>query len=1046
MTCPTNLAPRLQRALGAKYRIEREIGRGGMGVVYLARDLALDRLVAIKVIHPDLSTNRTVTARFLAEARAIAKLRHPHIVAVHAAGEADGQLYFVMDYLDGETLRQRLQRDGPLDPAVAIRIASDIAEALDLASEAGIIHRDLKPENILLEGPSAEPRALLADFGIARLVEASGGSTGPGSVMGTPAYMSPEQAAGESLDGRSDLYSLGIVAYEMLVGAPPFSGSPRSVLSKQILDRPAPISEQRGGLPPELAGAIMQALEKVPEARWSSGRRFRRALIGEETITPIAIPTPAPRKRRLLALTVAAIAGTILAAIGWGIMRQGGPPPGVDPRHSILVLPFDNPRGDPADDWLRHGSVNMLTLTLSQWRDLTIIDQDRVHDLVSKLPSPDAPIGLAQARRLARASRVWTVVLGDFSRQGDSIRVAARRYDVATGQRLDIVQVDGAAADDVRPLFDRLAARLLDLTGAPQTNWASIASVTTRSVEAYRSYLQGVDALKRWRLADASRALETAAKLDPEFSLANYKLAIARGWISPVDTLGMAAIRRAARSAERLPARDRQLIEAYRAFVEGDFDTGLSLYGELIRRDSSDVEAWYGWADAAFHGGYARLQPLLLSQSLKGFRRVIRLDSTFALAYEHAGALLGDAGQKNGWLRLVGADSLVTFETPATNPAQQREVRRQAQRQAIELAQGWTRIQPNTSRAHYHLYKAYLASDRVTEARQTVTQLRTMFPDSAQPFFGFLDARAQFVGGDIEGSARTVRSVLPRVRPGIFREIELATEPIYEVMTGVDALGYLGDVDGATEVIRLAGAMYEHRPEERDSVEKARADEIWELSRLGLLFGATGTRSERLKSVWDRGVTLVRNGTPKDRQNAPEVIGSTAIGLLLGPTADQSAVQEIDRLTERQSPAAVRALIAARAGDSVSARRLLTQAGEKKADTVDSPREWRYGGDQRPIMAEAYYQLGQFDQVVEVLADFAPESFLTRGFDSRWVLLPRVRLLRGQALERLGRGEEAATEFRAVVAQWGGADPELLPVVQEARRGLARVTGAGERG
>lgn len=238
--------------------------------------------------------------------------------------------------------------------------------------------------------------------------------------------------------------------------------------------------------------------------------------------------------------------------------------------------------------------------------------------------------------------------------------------------------------------------------------------------------------------------------------------------------------------------------------------------------------------------------------------------------------------------------------------------------------------------------------------------------------------------------------------------------------------------------------MFEQRPEQRDSVEKARADELWELSRLGLLFGATGTRPEELQSVWNRGVSLVRSGTEKERKGAPEMIGSAAIGLLLGPTADPSGVREIDRLTAQSSPASVRGLIAARAGDTASARVLLAQATDETPDPAVGKTEWHYAGDQRPIVAEAYYELGQYDEVVEVLARFAPGDFMTRGFDSRWVILPRVRLLRGQALEHLGRAQAAATEYRAVVAQWSGGDAELRAVVEEAQRGLARVVGVGE--
>lgn|GEM_PF-3607158 len=331
----------------------------------------------------------------------------------------------------------------------------------------------------------------------------------------------------------------------------------------------------------------------------------------------------------------------------------------------------------------------------------------------------------------------------------------------------------------------------------------------------------------------------------------------------------------------------------------------------------------------------------------------------------------------------------------------------------------------------------------MSEARQTVSQLRGLFPDSVQPFFGFLDARAQFVGGDIEGSAQTVRSVLPRVRPRVFRELDFAPDPIYEVLTGADALGYLGDVEGAEQVILLGRRLFNERPEARDSAEKRRADDLWELARLGALLSASGTRHDQLRKVWDRGLAIVAAGTEKERLRAPEVIGSTAVGLLLGPSEDQRPLRELERLTRKRSPAVLRALIAAREGDSTGARLLLDQGGAKH-DSAHA--EWLFPGDKRPIVAEAYFALGDYREVVETLEEFDPGTFGTRGFDARWILLPRVRLLRGQALEQLGRVADAATEYRAVLGQWQAGDPELRPFLQQAQRGLARVTGVGEGG
>ncbi len=281
-----DLRERLQRALGTQYRLERELGRGGMGVVFEATDTALDRRVAIKVVHPSLTHHDGIVRRFLAEARMIARFRHPGIVAVHSAGTADGLLYYVMDRVDGETLRDRMRREPQLSIEDTRRITADVALTLAAAAQAGLVHRDVKPENILIDGASGRP--MLVDFGIARAMagDADGEepTTGRGVALGTPAYMSPEQAAGEEVDARSDLYSLGIVAYEMLTGAPPFTGSHRVVISRHLTDRPAPIEKSRPDSPVSLRGAVMRALEKHPDERWQTGHDFFAALSGEHAI------------------------------------------------------------------------------------------------------------------------------------------------------------------------------------------------------------------------------------------------------------------------------------------------------------------------------------------------------------------------------------------------------------------------------------------------------------------------------------------------------------------------------------------------------------------------------------------------------------------------------------------------------------------------------------------------------------------------------------------------------------------------------------------
>ena len=259
----------LTTALADRYRIERELGAGGMATVYLAHDLRHDRPVAIKVLHPELAA-ALGGERFLSEIKTTARLQHPHILPLLDSGAADGQLFYVMPYVSGETLRSRLERERQLPIADAVRIARETADALSAAHALGIIHRDIKPENILLQGG----HALVADFGIALAVQSAGGQrmTQTGLSLGTPQYMSPEQAMGEkSVDARSDVYALGAVTYEMLAGEPPFTGGTvQAIVAKLLTDPARPLTQLRKSVPDHVEAAVLGALEKLPADRIAS--------------------------------------------------------------------------------------------------------------------------------------------------------------------------------------------------------------------------------------------------------------------------------------------------------------------------------------------------------------------------------------------------------------------------------------------------------------------------------------------------------------------------------------------------------------------------------------------------------------------------------------------------------------------------------------------------------------------------------------------------------------------------------------------------------
>ena len=340
----TDVLDRLRTALAGTYTIERELGRGGMATVYLARDLKHDREVALKVLRPELAAVLG-TERFLQEIRISARLDHPHILTLIDSGAADGFLHYVLPFVRGESLRDKLNRERQLGIEEALAITKQVASALHYAHQQGVVHRDIKPENILIQ----EGEAMLADFGIALAVREAGGSrlTESGLSLGTPQYMSPEQATGgRELDARSDVYSLAAVVYEMLAGEPPHTGpTVQTVIAKLLTERPTRIRTVRDTVPEGIDTAVAKALAKVPADRFGSAAEFAAALA-----VPGSRQTAGGRRRRV-AVAVSVAGAVALAALAgvWHPWRR--PPSAVAPVAdvaSVAVLPFDNLTGTPA--------------------------------------------------------------------------------------------------------------------------------------------------------------------------------------------------------------------------------------------------------------------------------------------------------------------------------------------------------------------------------------------------------------------------------------------------------------------------------------------------------------------------------------------------------------------------------------------------------------------------------------------------------------------------------------------------------------------------
>lgn len=522
----SDLPTQLQLALAERYNLDRELGRGGMATVYLAEDLKHHRPVAIKVFKPELS-QAIGSARFLREIEISARLNHPHILPLYDSGEADGLLYYVMPYAEGESLRDRLNREKQLPLDDALQIAREVADALSYAHSRGVIHRDIKPENILLDAG----HAVVADFGIARAITAAGGErlTETGLAIGTPAYMSPEQAAGSTdLDGRSDVYAVGCVLYEMLAGQPPFTGPTVESIVYQHLSVPPPsITSMRPAVPAHVAAALERALAKTPADRFSRIALFAEAL-GERlssTAAPSSRPTAA--SRRLARPLLAAVA--TLVAIGAAVQflrPAGGEPEPTYPRTALAVLPFQNLSADPADAYFAGGLHDELLTQLSKVGALSLRGRTSVMGYAGTTKS---------IREIAEELRVGVLVEGSVQVVGGRLRVNAQLIDAATDEHLWAESYD-RTLDDAFAIQSDIAQHVVAAVGAAlgAAERELFAQAPTASPEAYRLYLQGLDYVRRPGLRRQDRQIaqqlfERAVAHDPGFALAYAALSEAHG-------------------------------------------------------------------------------------------------------------------------------------------------------------------------------------------------------------------------------------------------------------------------------------------------------------------------------------------------------------------------------------------------------------------------------------------------------------------------------------------------------------------------------------
>jgi tetratricopeptide (TPR) repeat protein/TolB-like protein len=584
--------------LGGRYEILQLLGEGGMGAVYKARDRELNRFVALKVIRPQLAASPAILARFKQELLLAHQVTHKNVIRIYDLAEADGVKFITMEFIEGVDLRHLLLEHGKLPPAEAVEVIRQVCLALDAAHSVGVIHRDLKPQNIMQD---KQGRILVMDFGLARSVE-SEGMTQTGALVGTMEYMSPEQALGNELDQRSDLFALGLIFFELLTGKVPYKAETAlASLLKRNQERAISAVELDLSIPKGVSDIVAKCLERNLDQRYQNGQEILNDLDAWQGKRPISASSQTAA-RRVAALPWkwigAAALAIVVAAGGWELRLKIGSRGATThgPVTSLAILPFRNASGDQSLDWLGPSVADMLSTDIGQSPQLRTVSPNRVHQILTDLHISSATaLDPPTIRRVADFSNADRVVWGQYARFGDQIRIDATLQDIKNEQTVPL-KVDIPSANEIPGAIDRLAEAIRQKLALPEDVLkelkASSFQPTSGSVEALRAYNQGIGLQRDGKNLEAQREFETATKADPTFALAFSKLAQTYASLGYDGEAGQSA-KKAADLSQNLPQAEKYLIAAVQAQIAKNFPEAIRAYENLAKAspDNADVQS-----------------------------------------------------------------------------------------------------------------------------------------------------------------------------------------------------------------------------------------------------------------------------------------------------------------------------------------------------------------------------------------------------------------------------------------------------------------------
>ncbi len=591
--------------LAGRYKLIRLLGEGGMGSVYHAEDIELDRPVALKLIRPELASSPGILQRFKQELILAREVTHENVVRIFDLGVADGIRFITMEYVEGRDLSSMLEEEDSLSENEIADIIAQVCRALTAAHSAGVVHRDLKPQNIMVDG---DGNAKVMDFGVAHSMDMTG-MTRTGEMIGTPAYMSPEQAKGEKIDARSDLFSLGVIIYEMLVGKLPYEAdTPMGTLIKRTQTPAVPPSKVDSSVPAYLNNVCVRCLEIETDLRYQSAEEVLEDLESQHgprahsTIArlPYALRRSARSTRWMVAIfAVAAIALGALAVTGRLSLGPsvGGPgavsgEPEIEPL-GLAIMPFRNASGNPELDWLGSSLAEMLRSDVGQSSELRTVPSDRVHQIMSDLKvTPDSRLDTATIERLGTFSNAGIVVTGEYVKLGETIRIDASLYDLEQ-QTSVAVGVEALGEENILEAIDQLATLIrenMDLSAdALAALEATSFTPSSSSILALRSYNEGLQLERQGNYMDAQERFQAAVDEDPDFALAHSKLGQTFSLLGYDDDAEMTS-RTAVELSADLGAYERYLISAQHASIMNDYDRAIENYEALYATVPEDLE------------------------------------------------------------------------------------------------------------------------------------------------------------------------------------------------------------------------------------------------------------------------------------------------------------------------------------------------------------------------------------------------------------------------------------------------------------------------